>query len=90
MTATQADASGRRHTDDLLTLSKDTLVTGMGFDEARILPAASFAEMGIDSVMFVELKVILERRLGIKIPLELLSFDDSLERFTEKVADLME
>ncbi|MGF1425393.1 acyl carrier protein [Kitasatospora sp. LaBMicrA B282] len=90
MTAPRTSAADRPRTDDLLELSKKTLIVDLGVDEARIVPGASMTDMGIDSVCLIELKVMLQRLLGIRIPVELLAFDDTLERFVKKVSDCME
>lgn len=81
-------AAGLADPESLLGLAKDILVTRMGFERDGVDGSVAMADLGIDSVYLLELKVALQRRLDIRIPLELLSLDDSLERFLGKVAGL--
>jgi acyl carrier protein len=86
VTALESGAADLADPESLLRLAKDVLVARMGFEETGIDGRVAMADLGIDSVYLLELKVVLQQRLHVRIPLELLSLDDSLERFLGKVA----
>ncbi|MGG7568924.1 acyl carrier protein [Streptomyces sirii] len=75
---------------DLRDAMTDVLTTRLGVDPATLRPNATLMQMGVDSVSLVELKVAVQRILGVRLNLQTLSFEDTLEELTRKIADFID
>lgn len=55
-------------TDSTLKILKDFLIDRTEIDPAKVVPEASLEELGIDSLMQLELLFEFEEKLGISVP----------------------
>jgi acyl transferase domain-containing protein/NADPH:quinone reductase-like Zn-dependent oxidoreductase/7-keto-8-aminopelargonate synthetase-like enzyme/acyl carrier protein len=84
-TAPEAD-----RTSLIQTCIRDTLglVLGLAADEA-VEPTAPWMDLGLDSLMMVEVKNRLERSFGLSLPVELMMADVTTEALASHVLDML-
>lgn len=68
-----------------LVVQEVSQILAIGTD--RINPSCSLYDMGLDSLMSVELALGLEQRLGIQLPVMMLNESPTVERVTRRIVD---
>jgi acyl carrier protein len=66
-------------------LMVEALVNRFEVDRAEIRPGVTFEDLELDSLFLVELLLVIENELGVKISAETSSPRDSLERAAELI-----
>lgn len=73
---------------DTLQVIRQFLNEQYGIATDRIIPEATLAELGIDSLIFVELVFEFESHLGINVPMEELTRPDTIAELVSLVDGL--
>jgi len=62
----------------------------LGLPQEKIEESCTLHDMGLDSLMGVELVLAMEKRFGVKLPVMILSEHPTLSRLGKKILELLE